>query len=135
MISNDRKVLLSVGEHYKVVAILVTVHTLNELRDKVSQNLTHFNYCQDPASIADPGNETYNVGPGEQVNLLCLGGGNPTPTVDWTLTLGDRVINLISERNLRNVKFKVEVNSSGLYQCTVKNSLGPEAFKSFTLGK
>ena len=64
------------------------------------------------------------------MNFLCLGMGNPTPTVIWTSA--DGVINWMS--NLNNVTFKAEANSSGSYLCTVKNEFG-EALKRFNLGK
>lgn len=62
--------------------------------------------------------------------LLCLGEGNPVPTVNWTSE--DRDIKWKS--NLARVTFKPEPNSSGSYLCTIKNELG-EASKRFELGK
>lgn len=67
--------------------------------------------------------------PGTEVNFLCLGMGNPTPTVKWTSE--DGVINWMS--NL-SVTFTAEAYSSGSYLCTIKNDFG-EAFKRFYLGK
>ena len=68
------------------------------------------------------------------MDFLCLGDGNPVPTVDWTLQLENRFINWTPKGNLNNVTFKAKANSSGLYQCTIENNLG-KAFKSFDLGK
>ena len=80
--------------------------------------------------VSNPGNESFNVEPGTEVNFICLGMGNPTPTVNWTSA--DGVIKWMS--NLNNVTFTAEAYSSGLYLCTIKNELG-EAFKRFNLGK
>ena len=68
--------------------------------------------------------------PGTEVNFLCLGIGNPTPTVNWTSA--DGVINWMS--NLNKVTFTAEAYSSGSYLCAVKNEFG-EAVKRFYLGK
>ena len=68
--------------------------------------------------------------PGTEVNFLCLGMGNPTPTVNRTSA--DGVINWMS--NLNKVTFTAEAYSSGSYLCTVKNEFG-EAVKRFYLGK
>ena len=65
-----------------------------------------------------------------EVNFLCLGMGNPAPTVNWTSP--DNNIRWMS--NLRNVTFTAESDSSGLYLCTVENVLG-EAIERFELGK
>ena len=67
---------------------------------------------------------------GTEVNFLCLGMGNPTPTVNWTSA--DGVINWMS--NLNKVTFTAEAYSSGSYLCTIKNEFG-EAVKRFYLGK
>ena len=68
------------------------------------------------------------------MNFLCLGDGNPAPTVDWILHFKDHAINWTPKGNLNNVTFKTKVNDSGLYQCTIDNNLG-KAFKWFHLGK
>ena len=68
--------------------------------------------------------------PGTEVNFLCLGMGNPTPTVNWTSA--DGVINWMP--NLNKVTFTAEAYSSGSYLCTIKNGFG-EAVKRFYLGK
>ena len=68
--------------------------------------------------------------PGTEVNFLCRGMGNPTPTVNWTSA--DVVINWMS--NLNKVTFTAEAYSSGSYLCTIKNAFG-EAVKRFYLGK
>ena len=64
------------------------------------------------------------------MNFLCLGVGNPTPTVNWTSA--DGVINWML--NLNNVTFTAEAYSSGSYLCTIENEFG-EAVKRFYLGK
>ena len=70
--------------------------------------------------------------PGEEVNFLCLGDGNPVPRVVWTST--DGAIHLISKGNLNDVTITAKANSSGSYLCTIKNYLG-EDFKWFRPGK
>ena len=69
---------------------------------------------------------------GQEVNFLCLGDGNPTPTTNWESA--DRIIDWISKGNLDNVTFTAKADSSGLYLCTIKNYLR-EDFKWFRLGE
>ena len=63
---------------------------------------------------------------------MCLGDGNPTPTVNWTSE--DGVIDGVLSKNMNNVAFDANVDSSGLYLCTIKNYLG-EDFKWFRVGE
>lgn len=67
---------------------------------------------------------------GREVTLLCLGVGNPAPTVNWTSEDSD--IKWMS--NLTRVTFKPEPDSSGSYLCTIKNDFG-EVSKRFDIGK
>ena len=89
-------------------------------------------YFKDAPSLINPGNETVNktVTLGQEVIFLCLGMGNPAPTVMWTSTDSD--IKWIS--NLTNATFKAAASSSGSYLCTIKNELG-DASKRYNLGK
>ena len=70
--------------------------------------------------------------PGKKVNFLCLGDGNPTPTVKWTSK--DGAIDQLLSDNLNNATFTAKADSSGLYLCTIKNYLG-EDFKWFRVGE
>ncbi|RMX51502.1 hypothetical protein pdam_00014831 [Pocillopora damicornis] len=84
----------------------------------------------DPAVITNPGIETFNMKSGEIVSFLCLGDGNPTPTITWTMR--DGVIDWKSVNDPRNVTFVVKAYSSGWYLCTVENKMNA-AFKWFRL--
>ena len=82
--------------------------------------------------ITNPGIETFNKKSGEIVSFLCLGDGNPTPTITWTTR--DGVIYWESVNNPSNVTFVVKAYSSGWYLCTVENKVDA-AFKWFRLGR
>ena len=82
--------------------------------------------------ITNPGIETFNMKSGEIVSFLCLGDGNPTPTITWTMR--DGVIDWKSVNDPRNVTLVVKAYSSGWYLCTVENKMNA-AFKWFRLGK
>ena len=82
--------------------------------------------------ITNPGDETFNKKRGENVSFLCLGDGNPSPTITWTTRNG--VIDWKSEDNPSNVTFVVKAYSSGWYLCTVENKWNV-AFKWFRLNK
>ncbi|XP_074050015.1 neuronal cell adhesion molecule isoform X6 [Macrotis lagotis] len=114
--------------------ISVKVHSMDELNDTITANLSDSefysakSYIERPPKLLTPeGRTSHKEELRENVlSLECIAEGLPTPTINWTKEDGELPVNRTFYKNFKKTLNIIQVSEadSGKYKCTAKNSLG-----------